>query len=64
MMSATFEPVRRCLIVGLLLLLGVFDCLVIIIVGLSLAEFTTATIVYCVGKITIRAFLPLGTEVL
>jgi hypothetical protein len=79
MMFSLAQPmVWDCLIVGLVLL-GVFDCWVIIgivwllgyrcweclIVGISLAEVTKATIAYyCMGKITIRVLLPLGTEVL
>jgi hypothetical protein len=44
---------------------GLFDCwIIIIIVGIFLAKLTMETIVYCMGKRTIRALLPLGTEVL
>lgn len=42
----------------------VFDCWVIIIVGLSLSKFSMAIIAYCMGKRTIRTLMPLGTEVL
>jgi hypothetical protein len=33
-----------------------------LIVGISLAKVTMAITAYCMGKITIKALLPLGTE--
>jgi hypothetical protein len=46
---------------GIVLLLGYY-CWECVIVRLSLAKVTMATITYCMGKRTIRALLPLGTE--